>query len=441
VRYPLLLAGLVLAVASAALAQEGGSVTIGGVVYYLETEKVDDFVLDLAVKESKTLKDDTLAHLAQGKADPAKLQKMVEASLDSHFIIIELYDSNRKKVAEGMDPGEAVVEEKLKHRTHRFPFGRSVFYEKIYLDDELFLQVLLPMTDTRGQLAGYFEGVYRVDADTLDNIRHTVLRALVEVIVATLVTTIILYPVILLLNRELIRFSGELLKTNMELMEVLGSAVAKRDSDTHAHNYRVTFYAIRLAEALNRPTQQIRQLIAGAFLHDVGKIGISDAILLKPGKLTEEEFEVMKTHVAQGVDIIAKSEQLKGARDVVEFHHEKYDGKGYLKGLKGDEIPLNARIFAIVDVFDALTSKRPYKDPMPFDAAMDILRKDSGSHFDPDLVDAFDAIAAGLYRQMSDASEKEVEATLHHMAGKYFFNDDFLVEYLSRFKNHAPAAG
>ena len=419
----------------------GLSVVIGGVVYYLETEKVDDFVLDLAMQESKTLKADTLAHLAQGKADPAKLQKIVEASLNSHFIIIELYDGNKNKVAEGMDPGEAEVEAKLQQRAHRFPFERSVYYDKIYLDNELFLQVLLPMMDPSGRLAGYFEGVYRVDADTLKNIRHTVLRALVEVIVATLVTTIILYPIILLLNRELIRFSGELLKTNMELMEVLGSAVAKRDSDTHAHNYRVTFYAIRLAETLHCPTHQIRQLIAGAFLHDVGKIGISDTILLKPGKLTEEEFEIMKTHVAQGVDIIAKSEQLKGARDVVEFHHEKYDGKGYLKGLKGDEIPLNARIFAIVDVFDALTSKRPYKDPMPFDKAMAILHKDSGSHFDPHLVIAFDAIAAKLYQQMSDATEKEVEATLHHMAGKYFFNDDFLVEYLSRFRNHAPAAG
>ena len=118
-------------------------------------------------------------------------------------------------------------------------------------------------------------------------------------------------------------------------MEVLGSAIAMRDADTHLHNYRVTVYAIRLAEALGLSKPDIQRLIAGAFLHDVGKIGISDTILLKPpGRLTAQEFQVMRTHVLLGVDIIAKADWLRGARDVVEFHHEKFDGSGYMKGLK-----------------------------------------------------------------------------------------------------------
>lgn len=417
------------------------SVLIGGAVYYLETEKVDDQVLDLALGESQTLTADNLRLFNRPAEERAALQGKVEEFLKSHFIIIELYDRQQNKIAEGMDPGEQTVEEKLKQYTHGFPFSGEVSYRKIPLGNELFLQVLLPLKSADGALAGYFEGVYRVDANTLSNIRHDVLRTLALVVIATLATTVALYPLILWLNRELIRFSGELLKTNFELMEVLGSAVAKRDSDTNSHNYRVTLYAIRLAEALGLPSLQIRHLTSGAFLHDVGKIGISDTILLKPGRLTEEEFAVMRTHVAQGVDIIAKSELLKGARDVVEFHHEKYDGKGYLKGLKGEEIPLNARIFAIIDVFDALTSKRPYKGPMPFDEAMAILRRDSGSHFDPKLLDVFDAIAPTLYQQVSGASEPEIEAMLNNLAKKYFFDDAFLLEYLSYYEHHALAAG
>lgn len=417
------------------------STLIGGAVYYLETEKIDDQVLELALGESQTLTADNLRLFNRPPEERSALQGKVEEFLRSHFIIVELYDRQQRKIADGTDPGEAAVEEKLKRRAHSFPFGDEVSYRKIQLDGELFLQVLLPLKEADGNLAGYFEGVYRVDADTLANIRHDVMRTLLLVIIATLATTVILYPVILWLNRELIRFSGELLKTNFELMEVLGSAVAKRDSDTNIHNYRVTLYALRLAEALGLPSLQIRHLTAGAFLHDVGKIGISDTILLKPGRLTEEEFTVMRTHVALGVDIIAKSELLRGARDVVEFHHEKFDGKGYLKGLKGEDIPLNARIFAIVDVFDALTSKRPYKEPMPFDEAMAILRRDSGSHFDPKLLDVFDAIAPALYQQVNSASEPEIEAMLNDLAKKYFFDDTFLVEYLARIKNHALAAG
>jgi HD-GYP domain-containing protein (c-di-GMP phosphodiesterase class II) len=244
----------------------------------------------------------------------------------------------------------------------------------------------------------------------------------VLVVVVILATTVVLYPVIISLNKGLVKLSSDLLKGNIELMEVLGSAIAKRDSDTNVHNYRVTIYAIRLAEALGLAQTQIRNLIAGAFLHDVGKIGISDNILLKPGKLTDEEFQVMRTHVLLGEDIIAKSNWLQHARDVVEFHHEKYDGNGYMRGLKGEEIPLNARIFAIVDVFDALTSKRPYKEPFSFEEAMSILHRDRGTHFDPRLVDAFSAIAPGLYREISTADDDAVEAMLNDRVRRHFFN-------------------
>ncbi len=198
---------------------------------------------------------------------------------------------------------------------------------------------------------------------------------------------------------------------------LLGCAITERDSDTNSHNYRVTYYALRLGEITGLAREDIRNLITGAFLHDVGKIGIRDPILLKPGKLTPQEFDVMKTHVSLGVDILSKTSWLGGARDVVEFHHEKYDGSGYLQGLRGESIPLNARIFAIADVFDALTSKRPYKEPWAVDAAIAMLEQDSDSHFDPKLVSTFVTIAPALYREVSCLEEHQMVTLLqHHIA-------------------------
>ncbi|MBP5437904.1 MAG: HD domain-containing protein, partial [Treponema sp.] len=131
-------------------------------------------------------------------------------------------------------------------------------------------------------------------------------------------------------------------------------------------------------------------------LHDIGKIKISDAILNKPGKLTEEEFEVMKTHTTEGMKILSKtllsttgSGYLKESIDMAWCHHEWWNGKGYPRGLKGEDIPLSARIMAVADVFDALLSRRSYKEPIPFDRAIEIVKNESGTHFDPLVVAAF----------------------------------------------------
>ncbi|HUW50682.1 MAG TPA: HD domain-containing phosphohydrolase [Sulfuricella sp.] len=395
------------------------SLLIGGIVFYLEMEKVDDFVLDLAVKESQPF----TANF--DPADPAQLMKLKRQSSElfrSHFVVVELYDAARQRILEVTDPNKEAIEDKLKQYKHAFPMDQSVYYDKFWIAQKVYMQVLLPLHGKNGKLTGYFEGVYEVDPGTVDSIRSDVIHTLILVLAAILLTTVMLYPVIISLNKGLMKLSTDLLKGNIELMEVLGSAIAKRDSDTNLHNYRVTIYAIRLAEALGLGQEQICNLITGAFLHDVGKIGISDNILLKPGKLTDEEFAVMRTHVLLGEDILGKSNWLQHAQDVVEFHHEKYDGSGYMKGLKGGDIPMNARIFAIVDVFDALTSKRPYKEPFGFEETMAILQRDRGRHFDPGLLDIFSGIAPGLFREIGQINEKAIEAMLNERVKKYFFN-------------------
>jgi HD-GYP domain-containing protein (c-di-GMP phosphodiesterase class II) len=398
------------------------SALLGGLVYYLETERIDDLVLGLAIDESRKLIEDGLPLINSG--EPAALRQLkekVEVFVQNHFVVVEVYDRGKHKIVDVINPRYEWVEDALQHSVHSFPVGEEMLYEKHFLREHLALQVFLPLRDAGGGTEGYFEGVYLVDDATYAGIRERVVLTLVITLFGILATTLLLYPIIMSLNRDVLKFSRHLLKGNIELMEVLGSAIAKRDSDTNIHNYRVSIYSLRLAEACGLETMQIRYLISGAFLHDVGKIGISDNILLKPGKLTAEEFKVMQDHVAFGVDILAKSNWLQGARDVVEFHHEKFNGAGYPHGLAGENIPINARIFAIVDVFDALTSERPYKEAMPFDEAMAILREDSGSHFDPRLIDAFAGIAEPLYLEIRGMSEKVVEEKLQALIGRYFF--------------------
>ncbi|MDD3846296.1 MAG: HD-GYP domain-containing protein [Syntrophorhabdaceae bacterium] len=206
--------------------------------------------------------------------------------------------------------------------------------------------------------------------------------------------------------------SKALHQANIGVLEVLGSAIAKRDHGTSAHNYRVTLYAFHVAAALGHDEKHTRSLIKGSFLHDVGKIGISDAILLKEGHLTGREFEIMKGHVQHGSDIVNSYSWLNDCLDVVLYHHEKFNGTGYMAGLKGDDIPINARIFAVADVFDALTSARPYKGAMSYDEAMDMMRKGRGSHFDPEIVDSLCGLGDALYREIYFGDEDHLRNTL-----------------------------
>lgn len=397
------------------------SLTIGGAVFYYGIEQIDDKLVALATAEATKLSPSEIDQL-NAPAPPGKvLQRLANDFVREHFVVVEFYNRDRKKVAEEVNPGFAAIEERLKERPHGFPFDNDPHYERFTLDGQTVLQVLVPLKDAAGAIAGYFEGVFVIDAETLGQLSRELAMTLLVTLMTVLLTTLALYPVILSLNRDVVRYSKDLLKGNIELMEVLGSAIAKRDSDTNVHNYRVSIYAVKLAEAAGLEAGRIRDLIAGAFLHDVGKIGISDTILLKPGRLDANEFAIMKTHVALGVDILEKSDWLQRARDVVEFHHEKFDGKGYLKGLAGDDIPLTARIFAIVDVFDALTSKRPYKEPMPIEEAMDIVTKSAGTHFDPRLVAAFEGMIPPLFQEVSASTDEAVEEMLSELIRKYLY--------------------
>lgn len=192
-------------------------------------------------------------------------------------------------------------------------------------------------------------------------------------------------------RKELEFAKDKLQEAYKETIRRLVIASEYRDEDTGDHIVRMAAYSALIAEKHGLPNQEVERIHMAAPMHDVGKIGIPDSILLKPGKLTDQEFDIIKTHTSIGFKILggSRSEILNLAAEIALTHHEKWNGKGYPKGLARTQIPLAGRIVAISDVFDALSSKRPYKDPMSVGKATKIIGKERGEHFDPELADVF----------------------------------------------------
>jgi putative two-component system response regulator len=183
----------------------------------------------------------------------------------------------------------------------------------------------------------------------------------------------------------------ELRNTRLQIVQRLGLAAEYKDNETGLHVIRMSHYSRVLALAAGFSERDAEELLNAAPMHDVGKIGIPDAVLRKPGKLDAEEWAVMREHAQIGAQIIGEhsSGLLHMAREIALSHHEKWDGSGYPNGLAGEDIPLVGRIVAIADVFDALTSERPYKKAWSVEAAVELLRAEAGRHFDPQLVELF----------------------------------------------------
>ncbi len=186
--------------------------------------------------------------------------------------------------------------------------------------------------------------------------------------------------------------ASSLEKSYRDAIHMLGEAGHFNDTDTGAHIWRMAAYVRVLAESYGLSNDMCRQLEMAAPMHDTGKIGIVNTILTKPGPLDASEWAVMKQHCKIGYDILIKSNApiFRMAAEIALHHHERWDGSGYPDSLAGEAIPLSARIVALADVFDALTMKRPYKEPWPLDRVIQTVRNSAGSHFDPQLVDAFE---------------------------------------------------
>ena len=201
--------------------------------------------------------------------------------------------------------------------------------------------------------------------------------------------------------------TAELTVTRLQIVQRLGMAAEYRDEETGNHILRMSNISALIAQHIGWDKQQCELMLLASPMHDIGKIGIPDNILLKPGKFEPAEWEIMKTHATIGAKLLGGdvSELMQMAREIALSHHEKWDGSGYPNGLAGEDIPMSGRIAAIADVYDALTSTRPYKKAWPFDDAIDFIKENSGKHFDPKVVDVF----LSLLPQIKEISELYAE--------------------------------
>lgn len=195
-------------------------------------------------------------------------------------------------------------------------------------------------------------------------------------------------------------------------LEALGDALDLKDAETEGHSRRVTAFTIAIAKAMGLPSEQIPMIARGAFLHDIGKMAIPDAILRKPGKLTPDEVVIMQEHCYKGYQIVRKIPFLADACDIIYSHQERYDGTGYPQQLKGKEIPLGARIFSIADTLDAIMSDRPYRPRQSFRAARTEIEKWAGRQFDPEIVKVFLQMPEELWEDL----RKNIDAQIHGIA-------------------------
>ena len=365
-------------------------------------------------------------HFSQAHNDHTAIAKELRSLLETHahvpnghFVLGRVYSADGGIVVEEQLEGSSEEPPALL-RVHESIIGEDNRHDLLFSGGSVYVSIVTRIPGVANGHDGLFQGVYRVDRETLFRLASRALLAALICVTIVAAHTSLLYPTLAALNRRLVDLSGDLLDANVSMIETLGTAIALRDGETGAHNHRVTLYAVGLGEAVGLPRHEMRALIKGAFLHDVGKIGVSDTILLKPLALTSAEFAKIKSHVIQGLDVVRQSKWLADAGAVVGGHHEKWDGSGYPLGLRGTNIPLLARIFSIVDVFDALTSRRPYKPVLSFDEAWDILERSRGIHFDPELLDRFHGVSQNIYEHIASSPQSNLKSLLEKAVQKYF---------------------
>lgn len=207
------------------------------------------------------------------------------------------------------------------------------------------------------------------------------------------------------LKDELVEAKLQIERAYLENIETLRYAVEVRNPYTRGHSERVSKYAVLIGEKLNLSDEQLRILRIGGLFHDIGKIGTPDSILLKDSKLTDEEYAKIKRHPTIGTEILSNSEVFKDILPIVKHHHERYDGKGYPDQLKGEEIPLLARITSVADSFDAMSSRRTYRDKLELSNIIDEIEKNKGTQFDPEMADAFIEILKDNFEKIKEIQE------------------------------------
>ncbi len=387
----------------------------------VEFKKLGPALTRNAVKESSVF---TLLlndyHKNPDEEHLTRLKQMTASALEqTSFILVDLMSPDRETLASVSLPAATAAEDAFAAKDMMIIVGKHADGGWIFANKRIYHKTAIPVFGSGEKLSGYLTGIYLVSIAESSEIINRFLLSFVICIAAISLCTLLCYFGFLFMNNHLIRSVGELNRTNIFLIKKLGSALAKSDSQETDHNSRVLIYAMRLAEIVNLPLEQRRSLIYGVFLHDIGMLSISPAILVKEDELDKEELKEIGQHPKQGAELIRKFRWLRNAEKVVRYHHENYDGNGYPDGIKHEKIPMTARIFSIADTFDALTSPRPYKDPLPLDESMAIMEKETGLHFDPVLLSSFLQVAPQLYETIRQSKSMELDKEVDRLLKKY----------------------
>lgn len=389
-----------------------------GIYWYIEQENAKRF--DTLINKEFIDFEKHLKGLELDNSETRKLffTRMNDLMVAHQMLILDI----RQRDGEELFAVSKTPETKIMQLFHRFDpnVSKTMSYYLIPVERDNLILIFAKSIPINHTSTVILKAAILMKSETVLAMRTGVRGVFIGTTIILLLVIIAIFPIIYRQYRQLQSDKTELLNSNINLVRILGDAVAMRDSDTSEHNYRVSYYTIRLMEKMNLPSEAFPALIKGAFLHDVGKIGIPDMILLKPDRLDENEFSIMKQHVDLGKALIKKIPWCDDALDVIGFHHEKFDGSGYPNGLKGEEIPLSARIFAVVDVFDALMSARPYKEPFSFQYAIESIRDGSGRHFDPVVVGSFSEIAESLWNDVAYKNSDELEKLIRKAVTPYW---------------------
>lgn len=364
-------------------------------------------------------------NIFQKEKEYYELQKRIDTFMTySNLVEFKIWDNNGKVLYSFRDKesiGKIFKDNKilfdvLKYGKHKADVENVKKNEDIALKRYgKLLEMYVPVLSD-GKIVGAVEVYKKAPEIELFGV-HSLMIALLSLFVPILIYWLF-YGQFRKASSEIINYNNklELAYSNLKSsyfdgIRALSKALELRDMETEGHSERVVAFSAFIGEKLKLCDSDMMKLIIGSYLHDIGKIGISDTILLKPGRLTPEEREIMETHVLKGYNLIKDFEFLKLGGDVVLYHHEKWDGSGYPHKIKGEEIPITARIFAIVDVFDALRSKRAYKEAFPLEKTREILLENRGSHFDPYILEVF---LSSTDKEINGIINEVREKGIHH---------------------------
>jgi len=337
-----------------------------------------------------------------------KLKEIVSMHFDLYHIVDTKFVDNQGRIYFSYHPED--IGQTLKNEKTSQVFQDTVIVNQTNNNQ---LEIWIPIHDSQGNV----REIAFINRDISEEMKAIQSIQMISVASVFFIFTLLYVS----LRRVFIRSTKEIQSRNSELkklltsleatydssLQALSAALDLRDNETKGHCLRVTAYTVHLARKMGVEEDKLIHIARGALLHDIGKIGIPDHILLKPGPLNNEEWKIMKQHVVIGAAMLESIDFLKHSMPIIKYHHERWDGKGYVHQLKGEEIPLEARIFALCDTYDAITTDRPYRKGKSHEEAVEVIRSCSETQFDPQVVEVFLTISKEEWMNVKSLAEDQ----------------------------------